>query len=319
MDPARRADLQGVGHPAPRPGRRPLPAVEVGRREALGPDRRRRGGVRGPGHPRPSAPARPAGGPRRAARVARRAGVRSAPPASPRGPARRTGRPGRRAPRGGAGSFGAPLGLVSTGGGGRDRRGRGPARRGDLADGRRRRCRRAAGRTGEAPPPPRDGAAGDGRAVASAVQRPRGVVRLPARRRPPARARPRAGGDVGLAAARRHAAGIGVGVVGGTDAGRAAARARPRAPRRLGRAVGGRGAVVRLVVQPAGVGAAGEAPPRERAGGRRRGARARRRRRHFRDAPRRAGGERLGNTGGRGCRRRQWRVRRNWNGGCPPC
>ena len=28
---------------------------------------------------------------------------------------------------------------------------------------------------------------------------------------------------------------------------------------------------------------------------------------------------RFGNIGGRGCRRRPWRVRHIWNGGCPPC
>ena len=66
-----------------------------------------------------------------------------------------------------------------------------------------------------------------------AVHRPRAVVRPKTRRRSAVRPAAGTGGDVGLAAAGRHAAGVGVRVVRGADARRAAARACARAPRRL--------------------------------------------------------------------------------------
>ena len=42
---------------------------------------------------------------------------------------------------------------------------------------------------------------------------------------------------------------------------------------------------------------------------------------YLRDASRRTceGGSETSGCGGRGCRRRRWRVRLTWNGGCPPC
>ena len=100
-----------------------------------------------------------------------------------------------------------------------------------LAGGRGRRSRRASGRVGEAPMAPRVVEPGDGRAVASVVRRPRAVVRPDPRRRPPVGSTSGAGGDVGLAAARRHATGVGVRVVGGADECRAPARAGACAPR----------------------------------------------------------------------------------------
>ena len=110
---------------------------------------------------------------------------------------------------------------------------------------------------------------------------------LSSRRRSAVRSASGAGGDVGLAAAGGPASGVGGGVVGGADARRAAARACPRAPRRLAVADGGRSVALRLVVQPAGVGGAGAAPPRERARGRRPGAGAGRSGHHLRDTARR--------------------------------
>ena len=91
------------------------------------------------------------------------------------------------------------------------------------------------------------------------------------------------------------------------------ARACARAPRRLAAADGGRSAALRLVVQPAGVVGAIPAAPRERAGGRRRGAGAGRSGHDLRDTARRTRERGSETPGGRGCRRRRWRVRHIWN------
>ena len=101
-----------------------------------------------------------------------------------------------------------------------------------------------------------------------AVRRSRAVVRPETRRRPGVRAASRLDGDVGLAAASRHAAGVGGRVVGGADAHRAAARACARAPRRLDAADGGRSVALCLVVQPVRLDGPRPAPSRERARGR---------------------------------------------------
>ena len=143
-------------------------------------------------------------------------------------------------------------------------------------------------RVGEAPMAPRVVEPGEGWAVASTVCRPRGVVRPGTRRRPAPGSASGSGGDVGLAPAGRHVAGVGVRVVDGADARRAAARARARAPRRLGAANVGRSVALCLVVQPAGVGGPCPAPPRERARGRRPRAGSGRSCRHLRGASRRA-------------------------------
>ena len=144
-------------------------------------------------------------------------------------------------------------------------------------------------------------------------------VRPAARCRPPVRSASGAGGHVGLAATGRPAAGVGSGVVGGADARSAAARACARAPRRLAaadrvpRRCAASGGSTRWR-GPSERGCVARVSTRRTTWCWRRAFRPPRARRTSSSSQ-----EKFGDTGGRGCRRRQWPVRHNCKGGCPPC